>query len=182
MDIIKELRKQKGLSQNALAELCGVHQTAVSQWEKGRTTPDLDSLKKLAKALGVSAETLLGGEAAKDENKIPGFSRISADAVSEKLGSSDIFALTVNDDAMSPSLLPGDTVIVNRRDIPVSGELAAVTAGGSDAFITRIIKKGTSVLLVPENSSYEPLIYSENDFISLPVTVLGKVIELRRKF
>ncbi len=182
MEIIKELRKQKGLSQNALAELCGVHQTAVSQWEKGRTTPDLDSLKKLAKALGVSAETLLGDETAKNENKIPGFSRISADAVSEKLGNSDIFALNINDDAMSPSLIPGDTVIVNRRVIPVSGELAAVTAGGSDAFITRVIKKGTSVLLVPENSAYEPLIYSENDFASLPVNVLGKVVELRRKF
>ena len=83
MDIIKDIRKQKGLSQKALADLCGVHQTAVSQWEKGRTTPDLDSLKKLAAALGVSAEVLLGVEEQKDENKIPGFSRISADAVSE---------------------------------------------------------------------------------------------------
>lgn len=182
MDRIKELRKQKGLSQKTLAELCGVHQTAVSQWEKGRTTPDLDSLKKLANALGVSVEILLGGELTKDENKIPGFSRINADAVAEKLGKSDIFALTVNDNTMSPALIPGDTVIVSRLEMPVSGELAAVTAGGSDAFITRIIKKGTSVLLVPENSSYEPLIYSDSEFESLPVNVLGKVIELRRKF
>ena len=182
MEIIKELRKQKGLSQNALAVLCGVHQTAVSQWEKGRTTPDLDSLKKIAKALGVSAEILLGGELAKDENKIPGFSRISADAVSEKLGSSDIFALTVNDDTMSPSLMQGDTVIVNRRIVPVSGELAAVTAGSSDAFITRIIKKGTSVLLVPENSVYEPMIFGYGEFYNLPVTVFGRVVELRRRF
>ena len=181
MDKIKELRKQKGLSQTALAELCGVHQTAVSQWEKGRTSPDLDSLKKLAEALGVSVELLIGSEI-KEENKIPGFSRISAEAVSEKLGKSDIFALTVNDNTMSPALIPGDTVIVNRLELPVSGELAAVTAGSSDAFITRIIKKGTSVLLVPENSSYEPLVYSEYEFESLPVTVLGKVVELRRKF
>lgn len=182
MDKIKELRKEKKLSQKALADLCGVHQTAVSQWEKGRTTPDLDSLKKLAKALGVSVEILIGGEVLQDENKIPGFSRISAGAVAEKLGKSDIFALTVNDNTMSPALIPDDTVIVNRLEMPVSGELAAVTVGGSDAFITRIIKKGTSVLLVPENSSYEPLIYSDSEFESLPVTVLGKVIELRRKF
>ena len=182
MDIIKDIRKQKGLSQKALADLCGVHQTAVSQWEKGRTTPDLDSLKKLAAALGVSAEVLLGVEEQKDENKIPGFSRISAEAVSEKLGKSEIFALTINDNAMSPALIPGDTVIVNRLEMPVSGELAAVTVASSDAFITRIIKKGTRVLLVPENSSYEPLVYSESEFASLPVTVLGKVTELRRRF
>ena len=83
---------------------------------------------------------------------------------------------------MSPALIPGDTIIVNRLEMPVSGELAAVTVASSDAFITRIIKKGTSVLLVPENSSYEPLVYSESEFASLPVTVLGKVTELRRWF
>ncbi len=182
MERIKDIRKQKGLSQKELADLCGVHQTAVSQWEKGRTTPDITSLKKLAKALGVSVELLLGVEPVQDENKILGFSRISAESAAEKLGESDFFALVINSDTMSPTLLPNDTVIVNRREIPVSGELAAVTVGDSDVTVTRIIKKGTSVLLVPENSAYEPLIFSDYEFDSLPVSVLGKVIELRRRF
>lgn len=182
MDKIREYRRRCGLSQKELADLCGVHQTAVSQWEKGRTTPDLESLKKLAKALGVSVELLLGEEPIQDENKILGFARINAESAAEKLGGSEFFALSVNDDTMSPTLIPHDTVIVNRMEVPVSGELAAVTIGNGDAMITRIIKKGTSVLLVPENPIYEPMIFSDAEFASLPVSVLGKVIELRRKF
>ena len=49
MNIIKDLRKRAKLSQIELAELCGVHQTAVSQWEKGRTNPDTDMLIALRK-------------------------------------------------------------------------------------------------------------------------------------
>ena len=62
MNIIRELRKQKGLSQSELAALCNVHQTAVSQWENGRTSPDSDSLLILAGVLGVSVGTLIGGK------------------------------------------------------------------------------------------------------------------------
>ena len=49
MNRIKQLRKEKGISQVKLAETLGVHQTAISQWETGRTNPDLDTAKKLAK-------------------------------------------------------------------------------------------------------------------------------------
>jgi transcriptional regulator with XRE-family HTH domain len=54
MNIIMKLRTEKNISQQKLAELCCVHQTAVSQWENGRTEPDRNSLTLLAKAFGVS--------------------------------------------------------------------------------------------------------------------------------
>lgn len=180
METIKKYRKLCGLSQKELADLCSVHQTAVSQWEKGRTTPDIESLKKIAKALKVSTEALLEIEPHVSENKIPGFSAINAEAA-EKLGENEMFALTVTGDEMSPTLVPHDTVIVDRTVMPDGGEIAAVSIGNENAIITRIIKKSTSILLVPENPNYEPLVFSLGEFKSLPVTVLGKVIELRRK-
>ena len=69
MNPIRECRIERGLSQQKLADMIGVHQTAVSQWEKGRTDPDKQSLLRLSEALGVSADRLLGSDSA--ENSIP---------------------------------------------------------------------------------------------------------------
>ncbi len=182
MNIIRELRKEKGISQKRLADLCCVHQTAVSQWENGRTMPDRNSLQLLAQVFGVSVELLLGLEKPKDKNRIPGFERISAEKAEERLGEIDYFALNVTDASMSPALQLDDTVIISRRQEVRSGDIAAVSVGLGDVFIKRVIKKGTSLLLVPENPSFEPMLFSEEEINALPVTVLGKVVELRRKF
>ena len=63
---IKELRKSAGYSQEELAKLLNVHQTAVSQWEQGLTMPDLDTVKKLAEVFGVSTDFLLGNNSEKE--------------------------------------------------------------------------------------------------------------------
>jgi len=60
MERIKVLRKDAGLSQKELAEALGVHQTAVSQWEHGRTMPDIGLLPALAELFKVSVDYLLG--------------------------------------------------------------------------------------------------------------------------
>lgn len=182
MNIIRNLRMQKKISQKQLADLCCVHQTAVSQWENGRTVPDRNSLQLLAQVFGVSVELLLGLEKPKDENLIPGFERISAEAAEEKLGGVDYFALTVNDGSMAPTLQLDDTVIISRRSEVLSGDIAAVAIGPSDLSVKRVIKKGTSLMLVPENPVFEPMLFSAEEIEALPVSILGKVIELRRKF
>ena len=83
---------------------------------------------------------------------------------------------------MTPTLKPGDTVIISRSIPAENGDIVAVTVGNGDAMIKRIIKKDTSILLVSENSEYEPLVFSYGEFYNLPVSVLGRVIEMRRRF
>ncbi len=181
MSLIRELRKEKGISQQELAKLCGVHQTAVSQWEKGRTMPDRNSLQLLSKAFGVSVDTLLGEEKTHDENKIPVFGQITAAALCSKLGTSEYYALNVGDSSMSPIMLMGDTVVVYRSAEVENGEIGVFSIGNGNAFIRKIIKKDTSIMLVSENTSYEPLIFTKAECNALPVYVLGKAVELRRK-
>lgn len=53
------LRKQQRLTQQALAELTGVHLTQIQRYEKGDTQPTLDVIRKLALALAVSADALI---------------------------------------------------------------------------------------------------------------------------
>ena len=45
---LKELRKENKISQRTLADMLGITQQAVAKWETGRSTPDTDTLQKLA--------------------------------------------------------------------------------------------------------------------------------------
>ena len=57
-----ELRKEKGLLQNELAEIFIISPQAISKWERGESIPDIETLEKLAKFYNVSIEELLNGE------------------------------------------------------------------------------------------------------------------------
>jgi len=57
---IRSLRKEKGITQEKLAELLGVTSQAVSRWESGAGYPDMDQLPGLASLFEVSMDTLLG--------------------------------------------------------------------------------------------------------------------------
>ena len=59
---LQELRKQKGLTQEELAELLYVSRTAISKWESGRGFPNIESLKAISKCFSVSLDELLSGE------------------------------------------------------------------------------------------------------------------------
>lgn len=58
--ILKQERTKKGLSQMAFAKLFGVSQQTIGSWETNRTSPDLESLSKLANFFNVSIDYLLG--------------------------------------------------------------------------------------------------------------------------
>ena len=59
-NVILQLRTEKGMSQDELAEKVFVTRQAVSRWENGETTPNTETLKLLSKLFGVSINTLLG--------------------------------------------------------------------------------------------------------------------------
>ena len=59
---LQELRKQKGLTQEELAEKLFVSRTAVSKWESGRGYPSIESLKAISKFYAVTVDALLSGE------------------------------------------------------------------------------------------------------------------------
>jgi len=63
---IKEYREKKGLSQKELAQLMGLGNTRVSNWELGISRPDVNMLSLLCKALDVSTDDLLGLEGQKN--------------------------------------------------------------------------------------------------------------------
>ena len=70
---LQQLRKQRGLTQEELAEILYVSRTAISKWESGRGYPGIDSLKEISKFFSITIDDLLSGEKlisiAEKENK-----------------------------------------------------------------------------------------------------------------
>jgi transcriptional regulator with XRE-family HTH domain len=65
---LQKLRKDKGLSQEALAEMLGVSRQSVSKWESGGAYPEIEKLIILSEIFGVTLDSLVkGGEILKDE-------------------------------------------------------------------------------------------------------------------
>ena len=70
---LQNLRKQKGLTQEELAEALYVSRTAISKWESGRGYPSIDSLKEIAKFFSLTIDELLSSDEvlciAEEDNK-----------------------------------------------------------------------------------------------------------------
>lgn len=88
---IRLLRMEKGVSQEQLAEQLHVTRQAVSDWETGKTQPEIETLKRIAEYFGVSVERLIyGKEIAKESDKINrtwirGHSRLSLTYYPERM-------------------------------------------------------------------------------------------------
>ena len=66
-NFIKELRKEKGLTQKELAEKLHITDRAVSKWERGLSAPDLTMLEPLSKIFDVTIGEIIAGR--RDDNK-----------------------------------------------------------------------------------------------------------------
>ena len=67
---IQELRRQKGISQEELANELGVSRQAVSKWESGQSFPELDNIVALSDFFGISADYILKGAVTKEQTPL----------------------------------------------------------------------------------------------------------------
>lgn len=199
--VLKELREKRGISQAQLARNLGKSQSTVAMWERGTNTPNYDTLVELATYFEVSVDYLCGVSTVKNPAKpqairIPVLGDVAAgipieaitdivdyediDAETAKAG--DFFGLRIKGGSMEPRMREGDVVIVRKQDTAESGETVVVLVNGDSATV-KIIKYGPDgITLLPTNPSFDPIFYSATEVDSLPVRVIGKVIELRAKY
>lgn len=199
MTNIRKIRLNIGLTQQYVAKSLHVAQSTYSQWENGKARIDSTSLNRLADLFGVSVDTLLGRDetAAKRQN-IPVLGNVAAGvpsvAVEEYDGDTEeltpdmmqdeyeYFALRINGDSMQPRIMRGDVVIVRKQSDVETNDVAVVLVDGESATAKQIQKTEHGLVLISFNPSYPPRFYSWADVETLPVRILGKVVELRAKF
>lgn len=104
--------------------------------------------------------------------------------VSSKLGSpQELFALKVKGDSMLPVLQENDIIIVKQQSDVDSGDIAIVMVNGDEATVKKVMKSPDGITLIAFNPAvYEPHFYTNEEIASLPITIAGKVIEMKRSF
>ncbi len=82
--LIAQMRKEKGMTQKALADSIGVSNAAVSKWETGKGFPDISMLEPLSNALGLTVSEILAGERLEDTSLSDTLVRDMADISSKE--------------------------------------------------------------------------------------------------
>lgn len=191
-DVFLKLLEQRGVRVSDVAKATGIRPSSFSDWKNGKYTPKADKLQLIADYFGVSVNYLIKGK--EDTNRVPVLGRVAAgipiEMVREVIDyeeidsrvSGDIFALRISGDSMSPRIQHGDVVIVRKQSDAESGDIVIATVNGDDATCKIIRKYKDGIELVPINPAYQPVYYSHDDINRVPVSIIGKVIELRAKF
>lgn len=202
---IRELRLERKMTGDELGKVLGISKSTISLYEHNKSTPDDTIKKKICSYFDVSFDWLMGITTSrtaiipKRTGKgvpIPVLGRVVAgiplEAVEEILDYEEIapelaatgyfFALKIRGHSMEPRMVEGDVVIVRRQDDVDSGDIAIVLVNGNEATVKRVKKQEDGITLIATNTSvYEPHFYSNKEIQSLPVQILGKVVELRGK-
>lgn len=195
---IKKYCLLKGVKPTNACKESGVGASFISDIKRGQT-PSVAKVQMLADYLGVTTSELLG-EASGSSSfgiRVPVLGTIPAgiplEAIEDILdweeipaawGSGDrqYFGLRVRGDSMYPRYLEGDTVILRKETTCESGDDCAVLVNGDVATLKQVMIRGDGSLeLRPTNPAYPPRIYSPAEIESLPVQIIGVVVELRRK-
>ena len=201
---LRKLRRLNNKTQEQMAKLINKKQQTYGKYEKCITEPDTDTLQILANYFGVTVDYLLGKESCEIQStsslqkdfKIPVLGTIPAgipiEAVEEILDYEEIpqewttqgeyFGLKVKGNSMEPRIMNGDVVICRKQDNAESGDVCVIMVNGNDATLKQIKKDPNGIWLVPFNSNYSPMFYSKEQISTLPVRIIGKVVELRGKF
>lgn len=108
---------------------------------------------------------------------------IDTEEITEELArTGSFFGLQIHGDSMIPNICDGDVVIVRQQEDAETGDIVIATVNGTDATCKRLRKYKDGIELIANNPSYNPLDFSNQEIIDKPVKIIGKVVELRRKF
>lgn len=197
---LKRARIARGMTQRELARKIFVSHQAVGKWERGEATPNPETIVSLAHVLEVNASDLLGETprpSLPNGMMIPVVGDVAAglpiEAIQNVIDYEEVdaaladqgeyFGLRVRGASMEPRIKEGDVVIVRKQEDAETGDTVVVLVNGDAATVKRIKREPDGGLwLLPNNPAYEPRHYSPAEVSALPVTICGKVVELRAKF
>ena len=200
----RNLRYYMEKSNKSRKDLCddlGFVYTTFRDWYNGLKYPRIDKIEMLANYFNIQKSDLIEEKSVDSLHhikgvKIPvlGYVRagipISAveeildyEEISEEMSSQgDFFALQIKGDSMEPRMREGDVVIIKQQPTVENGDIAVVLVNGDDATVKKFYRSNSGIKLISINPAYDPFFFSPDEVNTLPVKVIGKVVELRAKF
>ena len=200
---IKAIRLSKGITQTELANAAKISKQNLYKYETGVITNiPSDKIETIAKCLDVSPAKIMGWENSQEyipsdaipftpSYKAPIVGSIPAGypalAFEDIEGYADIpysdeenyFFLRVKGDSMETKIHTGDLVLIRKQTCANDGQIVAARVNGDEATLKRYKQQGDTVLLLPENPSYEPYIIPVSDFDTGYASIIGVALEVR---
>lgn len=199
---LKFLRESRGLSQIQLAAELKKSRSLICMYESGERTPPYESQEQIADFFNVGIDYLMGrseayltiGQTA-NAHRIPVYGEVAAgipldmiediidyEEIPAKWGDpSDFFCLKIRGNSMEPRIVDGDVVVVRKQSDADTGDIVIYSINGEAASCKRLRKTEDGLMFIPFNNEYFPKIYNWEEVESLPVCILGRVVELRGK-
>lgn len=195
---IQEVLDKNDMTQSDLAKILSVSESTVGKWILMKSIPRMGIIQKLSDYFNVPKSYFLEESSTYHAKgvRIPVLGRVAAgipieaiedvedwEEIPESMAKKgEYFALRIKGDSMLPEIKEGDVVIVRKQPYVDSGEIAIVLVNGTDATCKKIQKQESGITLIGYNTAvYSPTFYTIKQIEDLPVRVLGKVIEVRRK-
>jgi len=199
---IKEIRRERSLSQEQLAALLGTSKQVISRYETNQRTPKITVAQEYADKLGVSLSFLIDDSFDSDPLSIPGVMpppktykvpRLGIIACGEPIladqnieAKDDVpenihcnFTLKCQGDSMIGARInDGDIVYIRLQDDVENGEIAAVLIDAAteiaEATLKRVYKYPNQIVLQAENPKYPPFVFVGEDINR--VRIIGKAV------
>lgn len=198
-EVLRHYRKQRGLTQQEVADMMGIAKSTYSGYETGRRQPGVDEVKALAKIFSVTGNEIIGN-APLDTRPVPPQGMVPvigmASAGKGVIAAEDIMGyesadkhyadnpdyryIKVIGDSMSPKIDDGDLVLVHYQTSVDSGSVGVFIVDGEDGYVKKVEYDTEYIHLISFNPYYPPMVFEGPEV--LRVRVVGKVVSLVRKF
>lgn len=196
------LREKMGLSQTEASNLINVSKQTLYKYENDKITNiPSDKIEALAKLYRTTPSYIMGwndDSANKGKNstfRIPVLANVAAGIPIEAIedivdweesndltgSEKDYFGLKVKGDSMEPRILNGDTLIVRKQPTADSGQTVVVLVNGDEGCVKKLKWTDSGMMLISNNTSYDPMFFTSDEIENLPVRIVGRVVEVRSK-
>ena len=197
----------RNMKQSDLVETTGIGKSSISTYLSGKYEPKQRNIYKMAKALNINEAWLMGEDVPmeRDEKSKPSnvedfndhyvapivgtipagypasaFEDIEGYASIPYKDAENYFFLRVSGESMiNAGIQSGDLVLIRKQSSAEYGQIVAARVNGDEATLKKYKPQGDTVLLLPENPDFEPILVRAKDFDDGYASIIGVAIEVR---
>lgn len=192
---LNRIMQQKGITQSDIVAEFDCSSATVSDWVNGKKYPRIDKMQALADFLGVKLSDL------REEHKLgnlidvtgmvpiygtipAGYPNYAEQYIEDYLPVTvlhpeEYLCLRVKGDSMiGAGIVDGSKVLIHKQSTADNGQIVACRVNGDEATLKRFKQQGNTVVLMPENPSYDPRLIPIGDFLSGEAQIIGVVKQI----
>lgn len=200
---LKQAREFNNITLEEAGKKVDVHKSTVLRWENGETEKiKLPIIETLAKYYNVNPVWLMGYDVPMEsipiknieKIKIPVLGTVKAgydylaqeniigyESIDNVSDPENYYALQVTGNSMEPLFSDGDIAIVHKQDNFDSGNTCIILVNGEEATVKKVVRMDDGIDLIAMNPYYPVRHFSKNEMNEIPVKIIGKIVEARKR-